>query len=159
MKITMLETRKGSPDGIRVLEYERDVTYDVTADLGRVFVEQGWAKEVTEKRELKVKFTCGEPGHEHDSEEEAGECARQASLTVVVPSAVVTAAVGKALETEFRPKLEAMKVAELHEFIKEAGMESPPKNANKAALVEHILAQAKVGPTETKPAPGPQETK
>lgn len=43
MRITMKETRFGSPDGVTVNEYLRDTAYDVSADLGKDFIAAGVA--------------------------------------------------------------------------------------------------------------------
>lgn len=53
MAIRMTEAREGSPDGIRVHEYEEGREYSATSrppvsdDLAAVFVREGWAEEVT----------------------------------------------------------------------------------------------------------------
>lgn len=44
MQIKMSETRKGSPDGVTVKEYEKGQVYDVPDALGEVFVANKWAK-------------------------------------------------------------------------------------------------------------------
>jgi hypothetical protein len=44
VKIRMLEDAPGSPDGIRVNQYEAGVEYDVTASLGEAFVQHGHAE-------------------------------------------------------------------------------------------------------------------
>lgn len=43
MKIKMLETRMGSPDGVSVLAYTGGEQYEVPDDLGLVFITEGWA--------------------------------------------------------------------------------------------------------------------
>jgi len=43
MKIKMLETRMGSPDGVSVLAYTEGEQYEVPDSLGRVFIAEGWA--------------------------------------------------------------------------------------------------------------------
>lgn len=45
MKIRMLLTKRGSPDGITVLEYEAGRKYDIPAPLATIFLAQGWAEE------------------------------------------------------------------------------------------------------------------
>jgi len=46
MKIKMLETRLGSPDGVSVLSYAEAEQYEVPDDLGQAFLAEGWAKAV-----------------------------------------------------------------------------------------------------------------
>lgn len=43
MLVTMLQTQKGSPDGIQLVEYAEGATVDLVDDLARVFLEEGWA--------------------------------------------------------------------------------------------------------------------
>lgn len=43
MRIKMLSTRRGSPDGVRVLSYRDGETYEVPDELGQVFLREGWA--------------------------------------------------------------------------------------------------------------------
>lgn len=45
MKIRMLETKKGSPDGIRINEYEIGKKYDIPKSLAEAFLRAGWAEE------------------------------------------------------------------------------------------------------------------
>ena len=45
MKIRMLTTKRGSPDGLEVREYEAGHKYDLPAELASVFLAQGWAEE------------------------------------------------------------------------------------------------------------------
>jgi len=45
MKIRMLSTQKGSPDGIQVNEYEVGQKYDLPQGLAMVFLKLGWAEE------------------------------------------------------------------------------------------------------------------
>lgn len=49
MKIKMLKTRQGSPDGIEVNTYISGETMDVPEELARIFIEQRWARKVTER--------------------------------------------------------------------------------------------------------------
>ena len=44
MKLKMLQTCLGSPDGRRVVEYLKGESYDLPADLAEAFVAQGWAR-------------------------------------------------------------------------------------------------------------------
>ena len=44
MKLKMLKTCLGSPDGRRVVEYVKGESYDLPAELADVFVAQGWAR-------------------------------------------------------------------------------------------------------------------
>ncbi len=46
MKIKMLETRTGSPDGVRVRSYAKGEQYELPDDLAQVFVQEGWGKPV-----------------------------------------------------------------------------------------------------------------
>ena len=52
MKIKMVKTSLGSPDGIKVQQYEAGKVYDVPEELGLLFVESEVAKKV--EREKKV---------------------------------------------------------------------------------------------------------
>lgn len=47
MKIKMLKTRQGSPDGITVNTYVSGETVDICEELALVFIRQGWARKVT----------------------------------------------------------------------------------------------------------------
>lgn len=47
MKIKMLETRTGSPDGRTVHSYVRGEEYEMPDSLARVFVDEGWGKKVS----------------------------------------------------------------------------------------------------------------
>ncbi len=44
MKLKMLKTAAGSPDGLTVLRYERHAEVEVPEALARVFCGQGWAR-------------------------------------------------------------------------------------------------------------------
>lgn len=44
MKIRMLKTMNGSPDGIRVRTYIEDLVYDLPESLAKVFTKQKWGK-------------------------------------------------------------------------------------------------------------------
>jgi hypothetical protein len=46
MKIKMLETRLGSPNGVLVLPYTEGEEYELPDSLGRVFLTEGWARAV-----------------------------------------------------------------------------------------------------------------
>lgn len=50
MLIKMLETQPGAPDGINTVDFVKGQTYELNGagpeDLGRVFLEEGWAEEV-----------------------------------------------------------------------------------------------------------------
>lgn len=46
MKITMVRDQSGSDDGLTLRDFKRGETYTVGADLGGVFVREGWAEEV-----------------------------------------------------------------------------------------------------------------
>ena len=43
MKIKMLTTHKGSPDGIKIFTYEAGKTYELPASLASIFLREGWA--------------------------------------------------------------------------------------------------------------------
>jgi len=45
MKIRMLITKKGSPDGIQVIEYQAGQKYDLPQELADVLLREGWAEE------------------------------------------------------------------------------------------------------------------
>ena len=45
MKVRMLETRLGSPDGIQVNEYKAGEKYDMPESLAKGFLKNGWAEE------------------------------------------------------------------------------------------------------------------
>lgn len=49
MKIKMLETRTGSPDGIVVRSYTQGEQYQVPDALAKIFIAEGWAKPVVSK--------------------------------------------------------------------------------------------------------------
>lgn len=46
MKVKMKETKKGSPDGIRVIEYQKGKTYDLPEELAEPWVDQDVAAAV-----------------------------------------------------------------------------------------------------------------
>ncbi len=46
MKIKMLKTRQGSPDGILVSTYTSGETVDVPDELARVFIKHRWARKI-----------------------------------------------------------------------------------------------------------------
>ena len=46
MKIKMLETRVGSPDGVTVRSYARGEQYELPDGLAQVFIDEGWGKQV-----------------------------------------------------------------------------------------------------------------
>lgn len=48
MLIKMLETCHGSPDGIRVLDYEGGETYNVPGELADMFIDEGFAEPAVE---------------------------------------------------------------------------------------------------------------
>ena len=45
MKVRMLITKRGSPDGLEVREYEAGKKYDLPERLAGIFLSQGWAEE------------------------------------------------------------------------------------------------------------------
>jgi hypothetical protein len=46
MKIKMLKTRQGSPDGLVVNTYMQGETVEVPDELARIFISQSWARKV-----------------------------------------------------------------------------------------------------------------
>ena len=50
----MVETKKGSPDGINISEFAKGKEYDLPSGLADVFIHEGWAKIVEEKLEKKI---------------------------------------------------------------------------------------------------------
>lgn len=52
MLLTMVETRPGSPDGIRVVTYEKGESYEVPAALGEIFLGEGWARPARKGKQL-----------------------------------------------------------------------------------------------------------
>lgn len=49
MKVQMLVSKKGSPDGIRVFSYEAGKEYDLPDHLANVFITEGWAEKIIER--------------------------------------------------------------------------------------------------------------
>ena len=49
MKIKMLKTRQGSPDGISVITYCADDVVEVPDELAKVFLRKRWAKKTESK--------------------------------------------------------------------------------------------------------------
>ncbi len=49
MKIKMLETRSGSPDGVSTVLYEKDREYELPDDLACVFIKEKWARTACKK--------------------------------------------------------------------------------------------------------------
>jgi hypothetical protein len=47
MKIKMLKTRQGSPDGLVVNTYISGETVDVSNELAKVFIHHRWARKIT----------------------------------------------------------------------------------------------------------------
>jgi hypothetical protein len=46
MRIKMLKTQKGSPDGVTVVNYLEGQEYDINIELSKVFIMQKWAIEI-----------------------------------------------------------------------------------------------------------------
>jgi hypothetical protein len=46
VKIKMLETRTGSPDGFTVRSYTKGEQYELPDELANVFVHEGWGKPI-----------------------------------------------------------------------------------------------------------------
>jgi len=60
MKIRMLVTKKGSPDGIHIFEYHAGQKYDVSPHLANIFLNAGWAEEdkvVEPETKMESEFT------------------------------------------------------------------------------------------------------
>ena len=51
VKVRMLRTQKGSPDGMNVFEYRENETYDLSRPLAEVFITEGWAILIEEVRD------------------------------------------------------------------------------------------------------------
>ena len=66
MKIKMLETRMGSPDGVSVLSYIEADQYDLPDGLAQVFIAEGWAKMVDGRSKANRKKDKG-AAHENKS--------------------------------------------------------------------------------------------
>lgn len=49
MKLKMLETRSGSPDGVSTVLYEKDREYELPDGLACVFIKEKWARTVGKK--------------------------------------------------------------------------------------------------------------
>ena len=64
MKIYMLETRRGSEDGLSVAEYEKGRIYDVRDTMGRYFLNNGWAKEARDDGSIMVDILVLPPNKE-----------------------------------------------------------------------------------------------
>jgi hypothetical protein len=47
VRVEMIESRKGSPDGVAVLDFDAGQAYDLPDELADVFVREGWAKNAT----------------------------------------------------------------------------------------------------------------
>ena len=61
MKLKMLQTCLGSPDGRRVVEYLKGETYDLPADLAQVFVSQDWARASASRTPRRMKNAGSAP--------------------------------------------------------------------------------------------------
>ena len=49
MKLKMLETRSGSPDGVSTVLYKKNREYELPDDLACVFIKEKWARTVGKK--------------------------------------------------------------------------------------------------------------
>ena len=56
MKIKMKETKKGSPDGVLVFDYQKGKTYDPPESLATAFVRAGWASLVIPQKPPETKI-------------------------------------------------------------------------------------------------------
>ncbi len=45
MRILVTKTTRAAPDGLTVCRYEAGQSYDLPADLARVFIKEGWGRE------------------------------------------------------------------------------------------------------------------
>jgi len=45
----MIETKPGAEDGIHVVEYQKGHVYNLSDELARVFIREGWAEKVTKR--------------------------------------------------------------------------------------------------------------
>jgi hypothetical protein len=55
MRIKMKATRDGADDGFTVREYEQDCFYDVSENLGKCFIQGGYAEAVAEEAPAEIK--------------------------------------------------------------------------------------------------------
>lgn len=62
MKITMLETRPGADDGVRVATYEKGATYDVSDALAKCFLDAREAKKAGAKAAVATPEADGPAG-------------------------------------------------------------------------------------------------
>ena len=69
MKVRMVKTVNGSPDGIEVRQYAAGAKYDVPAGLATVFLAQGWAEE---DKELTLETKTQEVKDEAQAHDGAG---------------------------------------------------------------------------------------
>jgi signal peptidase I len=51
MKIKMLQTVRGSPNGIDINEYKNGEIYNLPKELADIFIHEGWAKLIEEVEE------------------------------------------------------------------------------------------------------------
>lgn len=49
MKIKMLQTRSGSPNGVSTVLYEKDREYEIPDELAQIFLKEKWARPVGKK--------------------------------------------------------------------------------------------------------------
>lgn len=62
MKVRMLTTKRGSPDGLEIREYEAGQKYDLPDRLAGIFLSQDWAEEDKELvLEIKAEPQPGAP--------------------------------------------------------------------------------------------------
>lgn len=56
MLIEVIQTKNGSPNGIKVEKYVKGGSYDLPNDLAQVFIDNGWGKEAkaTKPKENKM---------------------------------------------------------------------------------------------------------
>ena len=61
MKIVMTETKKGSPDGLKVNTYEKGKTYEIPEELAKVFVEELEVARIFKEEVVKLKTEAKKP--------------------------------------------------------------------------------------------------
>jgi len=55
MKVRMVSTQKGSPNGIAIKLYTKGKVYDVPDELGKVFLQESWAEKLRDVEKKTVK--------------------------------------------------------------------------------------------------------
>ena len=73
MRLTMTETRDGSPDGIAVNTYVAGESYDIPDRLGRIFLDEKWARRPPGRPPAEAKDMGSAPENKADEEAETEE--------------------------------------------------------------------------------------